>query len=67
VADHDNTLLSVGVDRKRANGCSEILPTYRAGALMACAPSSSVEPTEVNANHCARLPGGRMSLDDAAK
>lgn len=26
-----------------------------------------MEPTEVNANHCARLPGGQMSLDDAAK
>lgn len=25
-----------------------------------------VEPTEVNANRSARLPGGRMSLDEAA-
>lgn len=27
--------------------------------------TSMVEPTEVNANHCARLPGGRMSLNEA--
>jgi hypothetical protein len=29
--------------------------------------SRVTQPTEVNANHSARLPGGRMSLDDAAK
>jgi hypothetical protein len=26
---------------------------------------SEWRPAEVNANHCAQLPGGRMSLDDA--
>lgn len=31
-------------------------------ALQALLP---MEPTEVNANHCARLPGGRMSLNEA--
>lgn len=27
--------------------------------------SGEVEPTRLNANHSARLPGGRMSLDEA--
>jgi hypothetical protein len=52
--------------RPAHNSRAEVLPTYRVGAPVVCAPTSSVEPTEVNANHCARLPGGRMSLEDAA-
>jgi hypothetical protein len=60
-------LLAILIAELRVNSRNEILPTYRVGAPVVCAPNRSVEPTEVNANHCARLPGGRMSLDDAAK
>lgn len=58
-------LLGILVAELRVNSRAEVLPTYRLGAPMVCAPTSSVEPAEVNANRSAQLPGGRMSLDDA--
>jgi hypothetical protein len=35
------------------------------GDAAVCLPTRKMEPTEVNANRLARLPGGRMSLDEA--
>jgi hypothetical protein len=58
-------LLAILIAELRVNGRSEILPTYRVGAPVVCAPSSSVEPTEVNANRFARVAGGQMTLADA--
>ena len=64
-AEQAKALLAILIAELRVKSRSEILPTYRVGAPVVCAPSSSVEPTEVNANHCARLPGGHTSVDDA--
>lgn len=36
--------------------------TYRVATPTVCAHNSSVEPTEVNANRFARVPGGRLAL-----
>ncbi len=55
-------LLAILIAELRVNSRNEILPTYRVGAPVACAPTSSVEPTEVNANRCARLSRGSLSL-----
>jgi site-specific DNA recombinase len=57
-------LLAILIADLRINSRSEVLPTYRVGAPTVCAPTSSVEPTEVNANRSACLPGGQISLDD---
>jgi hypothetical protein len=50
----------------RINSRSEVLPTYRVGAPTVCAPTSSLEPTEVNANRFAGVAGGQILLDDNA-
>jgi|HubBroStandDraft_3_1064219.scaffolds.fasta_scaffold87209_2 hypothetical protein len=59
-------LLAILIAELRVNSRNEILPTYRVGAPVVCAPNSSVEPTDLKSNRSARLPGGRMSLDEAA-
>ncbi len=55
-------LLAILIAELRVNSRNEILPTYRVGAPVVCAPNSSVEPTEVNANRAAKVPGGVVSL-----
>ncbi len=59
-------LLAVLIADLRVNSRSGVLPTYRVGASMVCAPTSSVEPTPLNANRFAQVAGGRMSLDYSA-
>jgi hypothetical protein len=59
------TILQDLTEEIRVDARDAIEPTFVLPAVRP--PSGSMEPTEVNANHCARLPGGRMSLDDAAK
>jgi len=51
-------------DEIRIDARDAIEPTFLVPAVRP--PSGSMEPAEVNANHSARLPGGRMSLDEAA-
>ncbi|HEV3094937.1 MAG TPA: hypothetical protein VGY30_10540 [Solirubrobacteraceae bacterium] len=63
--DQAKALLRILIAELRVNSRDEILPTYRVGAPVVCAQTSSVEPTRLNANHCARLPGGQMSLEGA--
>jgi site-specific DNA recombinase len=58
-------LLRILIARLQVNSRAEILPTYRVATPTVCAHTSSMEPTEVNANRFASLAGGRMSLDDA--
>ena len=58
------TLLAILIADLRINSRAEVLPTYRVGAPTVCAPTSSVEPTRLNANRLASLPGGRISLND---
>ena len=55
-------LLALLIAELRINSRAEVLPTYRVGTPTVCAPTSSVEPTEVNANRYAPLSGGRISL-----
>jgi hypothetical protein len=58
-------LLAILIADLRINSRAEVLPTYRVGAPVVCAPTSSVEPTEVNTNRSTQVPGGWMSLDQA--
>jgi hypothetical protein len=58
-------LLAMLIVELRVNSRNEILPTYQVGVPVVCAPNSSVEPTELNANRFARLAGGPVSLDSA--
>jgi hypothetical protein len=44
---------------------AKILPTYRLAMPAVCAPTSKVEPAEVNANRFALVQGGSMMLDTA--
>jgi hypothetical protein len=44
-------LLAILIIELRVNSRSEILPTYRVGAPMICAPNSSVGETGRRANH----------------
>jgi hypothetical protein len=46
-AEQAKALLAILIAELRVNGRSEILPTYRVGAPVVCAPSSSVEPTGI--------------------
>jgi hypothetical protein len=59
------TLLRILIAEVRVNSRSEILPTYRLAPPVVCAPTSKVEPTDLKSNRSARLPGGRMSLEEA--
>jgi hypothetical protein len=59
-------LLRILITKLQVNGRNEILPTNRVGAPTVCAPTSSMEPTEVNANCFAQVSGGQMPLDEAA-
>jgi site-specific DNA recombinase len=63
--DQTKALLRILIADLRVNSRKEVLPTYRVGAPVVCAQTSSVEPTEVNANRFARLPDGQMSLNQA--
>jgi hypothetical protein len=63
--DQAKALLRILNAELRVNSRNEILPTYRVGAPVVCAQTSSVEPTDLKSNRFAWLPGGRMSLDDA--
>ncbi len=60
-------LLAILIAELRVNSRAEVLPTYRLDAPTVCGPTSSVEPAEVNANRCAPLTGGRMSLAEAGE
>ena len=46
-AEQAKALLAILIAELRVNSRSEILPTYRVGAPVVCAPSSSVEPTGI--------------------
>ena len=48
--DQSKALLRILIAELRVNSRSEILPTYRVGAPVVCAQTSSVEPTAVNSN-----------------
>ncbi|HEV2975014.1 MAG TPA: ImmA/IrrE family metallo-endopeptidase [Solirubrobacteraceae bacterium] len=48
------------------NSRAEILPAYRLSTPAALRANEFMEPTEVNANRSAWLPGGQISLDDSA-
>jgi site-specific DNA recombinase len=64
--DQTKALLRILIADLRVNSRREVLPTYRVGAPVVCAQTSSVEPTDLKSNRSVRLPGGRMSLDEAA-
>lgn len=64
-ADQTKVLLRILISDLRVKSRGEILPTYRVGAPVVCAQTSSVEPTEVNANRFARVAGGQMALAEA--
>jgi hypothetical protein len=49
----------------RVNSQEEIVPIYRVGAPVVCAPNSSVEPTDLKSSRLALVAGGHISLDDA--
>jgi hypothetical protein len=55
-------LLAILTAELHVNSRSEILPAYRVGAPVVCAPSSPVEPTKVNATRVAPVGGGHISL-----
>jgi len=52
-----------GAPRERVQARDNIEPTFRVPAVRV--DCGYMEPTEVNANRCAPVAGGRMSLDDA--
>jgi hypothetical protein len=60
--DQTKALLRILIADLRINSRAEVLPTYRVGAPVVCAQTSSVEPTRLNANHFARVPGGPDSV-----
>lgn len=62
--DRAKALLRVLIAELRVNSRSEVLPTYRVGAPVVCAQTSSVEPAYLKSNRFALLSGGHMALDD---
>jgi hypothetical protein len=50
------------IDGIRVDARDQIEPTFGVPAVRI--ESGYMEPTEVNANRSARLPGGQISLDD---
>jgi hypothetical protein len=56
-------VLQAMIDGIRVDARDQIEPTFRVPAV--CIESGYMEPTDVKSNRSARLPGGRMSLDQA--
>ncbi len=60
--DQAKALLHILIAELQVNSRNEILPTYRVGAPVVCAQTSSVDPTRLRRNRKARVEALRLAL-----